>query len=372
MAHRWLLDPTSQRVALTVLRRGPISRSDLGRDLGLSSASVTRLTKPMVQAGLLVERDPLERSTGRPAFPLDIAADSASFIGLKVSHQCVHAVLTDLRGTIHATGSRPGGGLSPAGLTTVVCALVDELTAGRNRPNALGVCLGATVGVDGLVRGAHFLGWDDPVDLGALLEADSGLPTTIDNDVNAFTVAEHWFGAGRSATEFAVVTIGAGVGVGLVARDDLIRGRAGAAGMVGPLYLSGGRRVGDVLHGEVLAERVSGLLGRRTTIAELAGLPASVDPEGALAGFLDEVADAVGELAGTVAAITAPEVVLVAGEGAPLLQGREARVVAGVARMVPDHVAVPEVVVAEVGEDEWARGAAALAIRRHMGVRAHS
>ena len=93
---RWSLDPTSLRVALTVLRHGPISRADLGRMLDLSSASVTRLTKPMVSAVLLLEGAPLGRSTGRPALPLDIAAESATFVGLKVSHEGLHAVLTDL------------------------------------------------------------------------------------------------------------------------------------------------------------------------------------------------------------------------------------------------------------------------------------
>lgn len=368
MPHRWSLDPTSQRVALTVLRRGPISRSDLGRDLGLSSASVTRLTKPMVQAGLLVEREPVERSTGRPALPLDIAADSATFVGLKISHEGMHAVLTDLRGTILAKTSCTGDHLSPQDVTAAASTLIDELTAGRVRPNALGVALGATVGRDGLVRGARFLGWEDPVDLAALLEAETGLATTIDNDVNAFTVSEHWFGVGREATEFAVVTIGAGVGVGLVARDGLVRGRAGAAGMVGPLFLAGGRQVGEVLHGEVLAHRLAALLGHRVALAEFAELPGSAEHDEALAQLLDEVADAVGQVAGTVAAITAPEVLLVAGEGAPLLAGREDRIVRAVASMVPDHLPAPAVVVDAVGDDEWARGAAALAIRNHMGV----
>lgn len=367
-SQRWALDPTSQRVALTVLRRGPISRTDLGRDLGLSSASVTRLTRPMVQARLLVECQPKGRRTGRPALPLDIAAESATFVGLKISHEGLHAVLTDLRGTILTSASCRGDRLSPADVTAAVCTLVDELAEGRPRPDALGASLGATVGPDGLVRGARFLGWDAPVDLAALLEAETGLPTTIDNDVNAFTVAEHWFGAGRDTDDFVVVTIGAGVGVGLVARDELVTGRQGAAGMVGPVLVLDGRKAEDVLTGVILIERISAALGRPLTMEDLPSLPDLAEDDPTLAALLDEIADAVGQLAGTVAAITAPEVVLVAGEGAPLLGRREGRVRTEVARMCPDHLPAPEVVVDVVGDDEWARGAAALAIRAHMGV----
>ncbi len=361
---RWSLDPTSQRVALTVLRHGPISRADLGRLLGLSSASVTRLTKPMVGAGLLVEGRPEGRSTGRPALPLDIAADSATFVGIKLSHEVLHAALTDLRGTILATASRTGHRLSPDEVTATVRSLVEELGVGRPAPQALGVSMPATVGPDGLVRGALFLGWGDGIDLAAQLEAGTGLPTTIDNDVNAVTVAEHWFGVGRDATEFAVLTVGAGVGLGLVCRDELVRGRYGAAGMLGPLTVLGGRSVETVLNRDALLARVVAILGRD---ADPADLPELATAEPALADLLDEVADAVGELAGTIAAITAPQRLLVAGEGVPVLRGREDRARAQLEAMQPQHVPPPLLVVDVVGDDEWARGAAALAIRAHMG-----
>ena len=362
---RWALDPTSQRVALTILRRGPISRADLGRLLDLSSASVTRLTRPMVAAGILIERAPQGRSLGRPALPLDIAADSATFVGLKVSHEGLHAVLTDLRGTILATSSCDGDRLSPLAVAGGVSTLLEDLTEGRRAPDALGVSLGATVDRDGLVRGAHYLGWNGAVDLAALLEGATGLRTTIDNDVNAFTVAEHWFGAGRDTEEFAVLTIGAGVGLGLVCRDEMVRGYAGAVGMVGPVRVLGGRRAEDVLNARALEERVRPMLDGPPPGPD--GLVALADADPRLAEVLDEVADAVGELVGTVIAITAPERVLVAGEGAPLLAGREDRVLAAVGRMHPEHMAAPDVVVEVVGDDEWARGAAALAIRAHMG-----
>lgn len=364
-SRRWSLDPTSQRVALTVLRHGPISRAELGRMLDLSSASVTRLTKPMVAAGLLREGAPVGGSTGRPALPLDIAAESATFVGVKVSHEGLHAVLTDLRGTILASACRAADHLSPTGVASAVSALVDELAAGRRAPDALGVALGATVDRDGLVRGALFLGWPGAIDLATHLEGQASLRTTIDNDVNAFAVAEHWFGAGRDTQEFAVLTIGAGVGLGLVCRDEVVRGHAGAVGMVGPLRVLGGRLVEEVLNRDVLVARASRILGRAAPAAsEWPGLAADQPELGAL---LDEVADAMGELAGTVTAITSPERILIAGEGAPLLAGREDRLRQQVASMTPGHVAPPDVVVEVVGDDEWARGAAALAIRAHMG-----
>lgn len=361
---RWSLDPTSQRVALSVLRRGPISRADIGRLLHLSSASVTRITQPLVRAGLLVEGEPLGHSTGRPALPLDVAADTASFVGVKVMHDHLHAVLTDLRGTIIATADRDGSGWTPHEVARAIADLVSELGNAGHRPGGLGVSLGGTVAADGLVRGTHLLAWDEPVDLAWILQQATGLATIIDNDVNAFTLAEHWFGVGRDTEDFAVLTIGAGVGLGLVCGDEVVRGHGGAAGMVGPLPVLGVRTASEVLTTRALEADAAALLGRPVGLDEVTGLTASDER---IASLLDDVADAVGRLVGIVASVTCPERVLVAGEGASVLTGREDRIRVQAELMRSPGADDPEIVVEAVGNDEWARGAAALAIRSRMG-----
>jgi peroxiredoxin family protein/TusA-related sulfurtransferase/rhodanese-related sulfurtransferase len=73
----------------------------------------------------------------------------------------------------------------------------------------------------GVVVDAPFLGWHD-VDLRALVEERTGIPTVVDNDLVALTECEHWFGAGRGLDRFAVVTLGAGVGYGLVVNGGIV------------------------------------------------------------------------------------------------------------------------------------------------------
>jgi len=65
------------------------------------------------------------------------------------------------------------------------------------------------------------------VDLAAALQARLGLPIRIDNDANLLTLAELWFGAGREVSDFAVVTIEHGVGMGFVINHRLYRGAHG-------------------------------------------------------------------------------------------------------------------------------------------------
>lgn len=362
MRDRWNLDPTSLRVTLGVLRHGPVSRAELGRMLGLSSASLTRITEPLVRSGLLIEGTPRPSSPGRPALPLQIAADAACFVGVKLTGDAVHGVLTDLTGTILRSGSAALRDGSPEGVTKEIVGLADALR-GRRRPRALGVSLAGTVARDGLVRGSGLLGWREPVDLAAPLRRASGLDVVIDNDVNAYTVAEHWFGAGRDTRDFAVLTLGAGVGLGLVCGDELVRGHGGSAGMIGPILLGGGVPALDAADVPRLVAACAALLGRPLTAADL---PAAAQDDPAVAALLDELADQVGRLAGTVSAVTAPERILVAGEGAVVLAGREHRVRALLAQMCPGDLPAPDLCVEAVDDREWARGAAALAIRERM------
>ncbi len=82
------------------------------------------------------------------------------------------------------------------------------------------------------MRSAPFLDWTD-IELGAMLETATGLPVVIDNDLTAFTEYERWFGAGRNADRFAVITLGAGVGYGLVAGGEVVADDDAGIGLVG-------------------------------------------------------------------------------------------------------------------------------------------
>jgi predicted NBD/HSP70 family sugar kinase len=80
------------------------------------------------------------------------------------------------------------------------------------------------------------MGWQN-VDIAGPLRVATGVPVLVSNDVNTLAVAEHWFGKGRGTESFAVVTTGAGVGCGLVLRGRLYTGVNGLAGELGHLPL---------------------------------------------------------------------------------------------------------------------------------------
>ena len=93
---------------------------------------------------------------------------------------------------------------------------------------------------DGTVQGAFNLNWKESHNVKADLEAGLGFPVAVDNDANAAALGEQWRGAGNNQPEVVFVTLGTGVGCGLVNEGKMIHGAKGAAGEVGHMIVEPG------------------------------------------------------------------------------------------------------------------------------------
>ena len=115
-------------VARAVLIHGPISRSALTTRLDLSPASLTRLTRPLLDRGLLIELDEVaDGSIGRRSRPLAVAPDAGRFLGIKLTGDRLYAVHTDVRATVLDAREVAIGDTSPA----AVCDLISAVAAER-------------------------------------------------------------------------------------------------------------------------------------------------------------------------------------------------------------------------------------------------
>ncbi|PRY17175.1 ROK family transcriptional regulator [Kineococcus rhizosphaerae] len=365
------LTGAAHQIALEVLLDGPLTRSELARRLDLSAGSLTRLSKPLLDSGLLVESrgvgDPV---SGRLTRPLDVDDTTHRFVGVKLTSDTAYAVLTTLRAEVITSREAPLSDRSPAHVTTTVARLVRELAgAGPGEVRAVGVGLGGRVGADGVVDSARYLGWED-VAFGPALEAELGLPVVVDNDVLSLTRAEQWFGTARRCRHFAVVVVGVGIGYGLVVHDQLVDRPDAGVGLLGhhPLDPYGGLcpegHVGcaeAVLTTGALTARAGLALRRPVTVEEVLDLASAGDP--LARRVVDDAARALGTFVAAVGNFTMPERIVVSGENARLAEvGREAMeaaIAAGrnrVAEQIPVDVQL-------TGFAEWSRGAAVTAIQ---------
>lgn len=371
-------------VALEVLLRGPLSRSELARRLDLSAGSLTRLAKPLLDSGLLVEaatgqepRAGHESRAGRPTRPLDVVADAHHFIGAKVTHEDVHAVLTTLRAEVVASARADLPGRDPASVVAVLRSLTAELlaqlTPEARHITAAGVSLGGRVADRATVVEAPFLEWDDAVPLGAMLRDALGMPTAVDNDLLALTRAEHWFGAARGHDRFAVLTVGAGVGYGLVVHDRVVDSPDAGVGLLGhfpldplgPLCPRGHRGCATAMltTASVCAAASVGLR-RDVGYDECLDLAAARDP--VARPLVMASGRALGRLVAAVANLTLSTEVVLTGEGVRLAEVAHEALREGLAYDRDPRAAAVSLDVRPVDFALWARGAAVTAIQAYV------
>jgi predicted NBD/HSP70 family sugar kinase len=379
------LGESARELARQVLIHGPISRAELGRRLGLSPASLTRLSKPFLDRGLFVEApDLVQGATGRPARPLDVRADARRFVGVKLSGDAAHGVLTDLRATALAREERHLPHHDPEVVVGVIAELVAALLAagaggaggtggaggaGVPRLAGVGVSVGGNVTDQRVVTRAPFLGWRD-IALADLLEARLGVPVDVENDVTALTTAEQWFGPARGSDAFAVVTVGAGVGYGLVMHDRVVTTRDTGLGLgghlpldpSGPLCMDGHRGCSTaMLSIPSMCAQVGIALGREVGYDEVLEFAAARHP--LASSVTDAAGRALGRMMAYIANLAMVDRIVLSGEGVGLWGvGGDAALAALAADRDPEASEVV-VHVDDTGFDPWARGAAAVAIQ---------
>jgi predicted NBD/HSP70 family sugar kinase len=356
-------------VVRALLLAGPLSRAELARRLERSPASITKITQPLLSSGLISEDTaPLGESRGRPGAPLVLRADRHRFIGVKVTADEVYAVRADAAGRVEATGHRTLPDVAQATVVAEIIELVNEL----GRPGeiqALGVGIAGQMSrFDDTVRGNVYLGWDD-VPLARMLEQATGIPTVLSGDARALTAGVQWSGPGRGTSDFAVVTVGVGVGLGIVLGDTVLAGPTGRAGMLGhhrvsdsgPSCPRGHRGCASAfLTTAAITQGIGVPHGRADVDLDTAFELAEAGDAVALRVFAD-AGHALGVLIAQLVNILGLPAVILAGDGLGMLAHSRPAMEAAVAEHLDPHATPPSVVAFSSGFDEWARGAAVVA-----------
>lgn len=241
--HKRLLRDLNQSVVFNLLmEHGAISRTELAKRSGLPAATITRIVGEFLAAGLISEKQVEESSGGRPPVLLSINPAAGYVVGIKLREDSMTIAVCDLNcAVIYSTDEKIEGEATPQ---RVVAAMTNAV---KNSVSAAGIVLsqvlGIGVGLSGLIDSARglcrysaILNWQD-VDLASALQFELHLPVRIDNDVNTLAVAERYFGGGRDVANFLLLTLGRGIGLGIVIGGEIYRGSNGGAGEFGHMTI---------------------------------------------------------------------------------------------------------------------------------------
>lgn len=352
---------------------GPVSRADIARRTGLSPATITGITGGLIREGIVVEQSAGKSTGGRRPILLAIDRAAAFAIGVKLLNDQAIIALTDLGAElIDQRHVAFPDGASPE---TVVAALgegIDVLRARHPERHLVGLGVGMAGVIDrerGACRFTPFFPWRD-APLRDLVEARTGLPAIIENDVNALTVAERWFGAAATANDALVLTVGRGVGMGILLGGALYRGSHDGAGEFGHITVDpdgppcncGKRGCVEAYASErAITTAARAAAGRDLTLDE-AVRAARAGDERIAAAFSDAGRVLGLALAGVVSLLN-PGLLILGGEGSRFFDLLMPSLDAALHAHAFDGFASDlRIVVEPWGDDAWARGAAALVL----------
>jgi predicted NBD/HSP70 family sugar kinase len=263
-----LLKHLNERAVLEAIRGGaPISRAEIARRTGISKPTVSLALRALHAQGLVRETDADPSRPHYGAVFFEPVPEAALVFAVDVGTRFIRAAVGDLAGNIRARRDVPFVGTDLDSTIAMVASLCEELVpaAGRARLD------GAVVGVPGVV---------DPVDGSVSLASNAagiegakfagrltdalGLAVQLENDINLAALGEQWRGVARGVDDFLFLSIGTGMGAGLVLRRELHRGRNGAAGELDYAFIGVGPEVDPsaaavALFAQELAARHSGV-----------------------------------------------------------------------------------------------------------------
>jgi predicted NBD/HSP70 family sugar kinase len=234
-----LLKYLNERTILETIRAGaPISRAEISRRAGISKPTVSLALRTLVDAGLVREaaRGPSGPSYGAVFF--EPVPEAAYVLGLDLGARFLRGAVCDLAGEVRARQDVELSGADADGALQAIAALRESLVAAAALPveRIDGIVLGVPGVIDAATSTLHLTSPNIPglegrafgVELGDQL----GIDVTLENDVNLAAVGERWAGVARGVDDFAFLSVGTGMGMGLVLGGELHRGNHGAAGEV--------------------------------------------------------------------------------------------------------------------------------------------
>ena len=249
---------------LSVLReRGPTSRVELSRLLGISPTAITRNTTQLLKNGIIRECGAESSSIGRKPVLMELCGDFCYVLGVDIVGGTLKVALADLMGNMVKYKEEPirrekGAHTVLEHLLTLLKNIIEEAGVPTEKIWAV------TVGVPGIFDAdtgksqfTFFLeDWED-IDIRAKVSNALGIEALIENDVNLDVIGESWKGVGKDYEDILYVKLGQGLASRIVLQNKLLRGEHKMAGEIGymlPGLIPGngamGQPSGDVLNYE--------------------------------------------------------------------------------------------------------------------------
>ncbi|GGH37191.1 ROK family protein [Paenibacillus segetis] len=225
----------------TIRQQQPLSRADIASVTGLNKATVSSLVSELIESQLVTEIGPGESSGGRKPTLLLFNRSAGYAIGVDIRVSDMLMLLVDLEGTVIQEKILPLVDSSPETVQNQIRKHINLIS--KKTPSSPYGIVGIGIGVPGLVDeksrvvSSPNLGWDT-VSLQDSLLPGFGNTIHIDNEANAGAIGEKLYGAGCDSANLIYLSIGVGIGSGIIVDGELYRGTSNFSGEVGHMTIA--------------------------------------------------------------------------------------------------------------------------------------
>jgi len=220
------------RILQQVFRRGAISRIELAEELRVSPATITKFVRSLLQEGVIVEGELIASGIGRKPINLNPNPHAGAVLAIDIGAWYVRVAVVDFSCTLLDSARFLSEEITPETLLSHLQPWLSQLVKRKG--------IGIAVGVSGLVdreTGSVLFCPNIPrwngICIRSLLEEASGLPVLVEPSARFMAHAESRIGAGIGVQDQLTVSIGYGIGAGLVFNGRLYSGQGGHAGELG-------------------------------------------------------------------------------------------------------------------------------------------
>ena len=222
---------------------GSLSRAEIAKLTGLTPASVTNITKFLIEDNFLIESKIGESSGGRPPIILEFNPNARYVIGVGIGVGVIDVVITNLsaniiiKKTMRIEDERDDYDLVFRKLVNLINEVIQTSKIDKEKILGVGVALHGIVDArTGISIHALYYGWKN-INIKEKLEEELGLTVYVDNDVRAMALGESWFGATKDIANFVTLNISNGIGAGIIINNTPYYGVNFSAGEIGHIVV---------------------------------------------------------------------------------------------------------------------------------------
>jgi glucokinase-like ROK family protein len=221
----------------TIRKEGPISRNQIAHQLKLSVPTVLRIVEGLKDEDLVREIKDQVVKRGHPQSLIELNSDGYAVIGIDLGGTKLYGAVTDLAGNlkneIYVTRHLDGAEKNLEQLCGAIQDLLTTPLSNGQKIRGIGIGVPAVTRFpEGIVVWAPSLYWRE-LPLKDILTQRFNLPVFVENDVNLSALGEMWFGGGINTRNFICISIGTGIGAGIIQDGALYRGYHFSAGEIG-------------------------------------------------------------------------------------------------------------------------------------------